>query len=201
MTATQQAARHHHRGFTLIELLVVIAIVLILASVGFGVSAKVTETARKATAKKHCIDLITGVDRYHDAYQRLPLVDGSADLEVETDNTFMDILLGFDQGENEQGIPLFESQDAGGEKRARATGGLFYTGRSAELFDPWRRSGSPRNRHYFVLLDGNLDGELTSPAEGKILRGKRALAWSIGKDGKLGSGKDKETRDNIYSWK
>lgn len=189
------------RGFTLIELLVVIAIIIILASVGFGVGASAINTAKKTVAKNDCVGLITAIDGFYDEYQRLPGTAGGADTETETNSEFMNILLGFDEDENENAIRFFTGKEATGRGADTAIGGLFYDGRSAELFDPWRRGDTPRNRHYFVLLDGNFDEELTSPFGGKTLYGKRALSWSVGKDGEAGSGTDSKTRDNVYSWK
>jgi prepilin-type N-terminal cleavage/methylation domain-containing protein len=201
-----QSLPSSRQGFTLVELLVVIAIIIILAAAGFGVGSKAIQSARKTVAKNSCINLVVAVDAFYDEYQRLPGVSGGEDWETETDSAFMDILLGFETAdpiENEKGVRFFTGPDAKGSKRTTATGGLFYTDRHAELFDPFRRdTGNRKNGHYFVLLDGDFDEELQDPtSNGRTLYGKRALAWSVGKDDRLGTGKDEYTKDNVYSWK
>ena len=198
------------RGFTLVELLVVIAIIVVLASVGFGVGNGAINSARKVTAQNDITNLILAIDGYYDEYQRLPVPasaggSGGEDLTTETDSSFMNILVGFDEEANEKGIRFYNGKEAKGNDRTTARGGLFYepNGRSVELFDPWRRDGPPpRNRRYFVTLDTNYDEEIQSPVRSnQTLYGKRAIAWSVGKDGELGSASSREeTRDNVYSW-
>lgn len=198
------------RGFTLVELLVVIAIIVILASVGFGVGTSAIYSARKVTAQNDITNLILAVDQYYDEYQRLPIPQssggaGGQDFTTETDQNFMNILVGFDEESNEKGIRFYNGREARGDSRTTARGGLFYepSGRSVELFDPWRREGPPpRNRHYYMILDSNYDEEIQSPVrQNKTLYGKRAIAWSVGKDGELGSQSNQnDTRDNVYSW-
>ena len=199
-----------NRGFTLVELLVVIALIVILASVGFGVGNGAINSARKVTAQNDITNLILAVDGFYDEYQRLPVPQsagdtGSDDYTTETDSNFMNILVGFDEEMNDKGIRFFNGREAKGKTRSTARGGLFYetNGRSVELFDPWRRDGAPpRNRHYYMTLDTNYDEEIQSPVRSnQTLYGKRAIAWSVGKDGELGSASSQEeTRDNVYSW-
>ena len=202
--------RTHKQRFTLIELLVVIAIIVVLAAVGFGVGSSAIKTARKTQAQSDITNLILAVDAYYDDYSRLPVPQsggsgGSQDFTTQTDSTFMNILVGFDEEANSKGTRYFNGKDAKGKSRTTARGGLYYdpNGRSVELFDPFRpENGSRRNQYYFLILDTNYDEEIQSPvSQNRTLYGKRAIAWSIGQDGELGSASNPEgTRDNVYSW-
>ena len=201
----------HQRGFTLVEILVVLAIIIILAGLGIGVSTKITERARKLQAINEVTSLIQAVDLYYDEYNRLPVPataapTGSGDLTIESSSGLMSILVGFDPVANPKKIPYFVGKTVKGRTRSTARGGLFYSPGSppsVELFDPFRRSGSsPTNRHYYLTLDTNLDGQIQSPIDpSDIIYHRSAIAWSVGKDGKLGSvSSPAETRDNVQSW-
>ena len=197
------------RAFTLVELLVVIAIIIILAAVGFGVGRGAIQSARERVAQASITNLVLAVDLYYDDYNRLPIPQGGGgggdqDFQTQTDSTFMNILVGFDEEMNPKGQRFFNDRDAKGSSRNTARGGLFYdpNGASVELFDPFRpERGNRKNQYFFIILDSNYDDEIQSPIGSRTLRGKRAIAWSIGKDGELGSASNKEqTRDNVYSW-
>ena len=204
----------HQRGFTLVELLVVLAIIIVLASIGVGIGGPMIERARKVHAMNEVNNLVLAIDQYQHDYSRLPVPPsagpaGGGDLALESDSELMDILVGFDTVENPKGLPYFNGRRARGNNPATARGGLFYDpggSRSVELFDPWRRrSSSPQNRHYYLILDTNLDGEIESPIRpSEIIYRQSAIVWSVGKDGELGSlgsSSDKaKMRDNVYSW-
>ena len=201
----------HQRGFTLVEILVVLTIIIILAGLGLGVSAKVIERARKLQATTEVASLILAVEHYRSDYGHLPVPasatpSGSGDLTIETGPAMMNILVGFDPVANPKKIPYYVGKTAKGSTRSTACRGLFYgpgSPPSVELFDPWRRrSSSPINRHYYLTLDTNLDGQIQSPIDpSDIIYHRSAIAWSIGKDGKLGSvSSPAETRDNVQSW-
>ena len=74
-----------------------------------------------------------------------------------------------------------------------------------ELFDAWRKTGTAaNNRHYYLLMDVDFDEEIGDPFDAnKPLFGRKAIAWSTGKDGQYTTGQataDKN-RDNVYSWR
>ena len=171
-------------GFTLIELLVVIAIIAILAALGFGAGGAVMNQAKKTVATNDCTNLVQA---------------------VPTTNELMDQLYGFDTDSNPKEERYFQGKDAKGKTQEGAYGGLFFTGRSVELFDAWRKTGTAaNNRHYYLLMDVDFDEEIVDPFDAnKPLFGRKAIAWSTGKDGQYTTGQataDKN-RDNVYSWR
>ncbi len=200
------------RGFTLIELLVVIAIIAILAAMGFGAGALAIDKARRVHALSDCSNLVQGIQAFYDDYNSLPDVpDAATPPGVKTEADLMDVLVGFEKGDeiqNSKGIRYYKGRDAKGSQSnaERAFGGLFITDAgepSAELLDPWRKIGS-ENRHYYVMMDLDYDEELEDPFRtDKILYGRLAIAWCTGKDGKFStsSEKDSTNRDNVHSWK
>ena len=193
-------------GFTLIELLVVIAIIAILAAMGFGGGAAVMKAAKKTVAKNDCTSIILAIQSYYDDYNTLPEAPEAGTAPgAPTTNELMDQLVGFDKESNPKEERYFQGKDAKGKTQNGAYGGLFYTNRSVELFDAWKKSGTAAtNRHYFVLMDIDLDDEITDPFDAtKPLYGRRVVVWTTGPDGQFTTGQATATknRDNVYSWR
>ena len=192
-------------GFTLIELLVVIAIIAILAALGFGAGGAVMNQAKKTVATNDCTNLVQAVQAFYDDNNYLPEAPEAAQAPgVPTTNELMDQLYGFDTDSNPK-ERYFQGKDAKGKTQEGAYGGLFFTGRSVELFDAWRKTGTAaNNRHYYLLMDVDFDEEIVDPFDAnKPLFGRKAIAWSTGKDGQYTTGQataDKN-RDNVYSWR
>ena len=193
-------------GFTLIELLVVIAIIAILAALGFGAGGAVMNQAKKTVATNDCTNLVQAVQAFYDDNNYLPEAPEAAQAPgVPTPNELMDQLYGFDTDSNPKEERYFQGKDAKGKTQEGAYGGLFFTGRSVELFDAWRKTGTAaNNRHYYLLMDVDFDEEIVDPFDAnKPLFGRKAIAWSTGKDGQYTTGQataDKN-RDNVYSWR
>ena len=193
-------------GFTLIELLVVIAIIAILAALGFGAGGAVMNQAKKTVATNDCTNLVQAVQAFYDDNNYLPEAPEAAQAPgVPTTNELMDQLYGFDTDSNPKEERYFQGKDAKGKTQEGAYGGLFFTGRSVELFDAWRKTGTAaNNRHYYLLMDVDFDEEIVDPFNAnKPLFGRKAIAWSTGKDGQYTTGQataDKN-RDNVYSWR
>ena len=204
MKITSNPSRNH--GFTLIELLVVIAIIVILAAMGFGAGAAVMNAAKKTVATQDCTNLVQSIQAYYDDYNYLPEAPEAGTAPgAPTTNELMDQLVGFDKESNPKEERYYSGKDAKGKTQNGAYGGLFYTQRSVELFDAWKKSGiAATNRHYFVLMDIDLDDELTDPFDAtKPLFGRMAIAWTSGRDGQYTTGQATATknRDNVYSWR
>ena len=193
-------------GFTLSELLVVIAIIAILAALGFGAGGAVMNQAKKTVATNDCTNLVQAVQAFYDDNNYLPEAPEAAQAPgVPTTNELMDQLYGFDTDSNPKEERYFQGKDAKGKTQEGAYGGLFFTGRSVELFDAWRKAGTAaNNRHYYLLMDVDFDEEIVDPFDAnKPLFGRKAIAWSTGKDGQYTTGQataDKN-RDNVYSWR
>lgn len=194
------------RGFTLIELLVVIAIIAVLAAMGFGAGAMAMNKAKKTHAAADLNNLVQAVQAFYDDYNTLPdAPEAETAPGARTTAPLMNQLVGFDKENNPKGVAYFQGKDAKGTSAERAYGGLFYTGKSVELFDPWRKvsGNASSNRHFFVLFDHDYDNEIEDPFNnGKTLYGRRVLSWCTGKDGEFTPGQRsaQKNRDNIYSW-
>ena len=205
MKMTSNPSGNH--GFTLIELLVVIAIIVILAAMGFGAGAAVMNAAKKTVATQDCTNLVQAIQAYYDDYNYLPEAPESATSPgAPTTNELMDQLVGFDKESNPKEVRYFQGKDAKGKTQNGAYGGLFYTERSVELFDAWKKSGNAAaNRHYFVMMDYDLNEEIDDPfdAATPLYGGRLAIAWSSGPDGQYAPGQstDQKNRDNVYSWR
>lgn len=190
----------HCRGFTLVELLVVISIIAILASVGFSVYQKAIENTRKTSATVCMNGLIQACDAFYEEFTRLPMAQTAAiDAEQVTDNQFMSPLLGLPiaQIENPINRVFFEFKNAKGKGEA-AFDGLERTENRAELLGPWDNP-TKSDRYYRVMLNYDYDNQLREPQAvgNEILWDRRAVAYHMGKDGKVGGEYD---QDNVYSW-
>ncbi|HCQ33941.1 MAG TPA: hypothetical protein DIV54_10615 [Verrucomicrobiales bacterium] len=199
---------HRTQGFTLIELLVVIAIIAILAAMGFSAGGAVMNTAKKTVATNDCTNLVQAVQAFYDDYNYLPdAPEAGTAPGTPTTAPLMNQLVGFDSENNPKEVRYFQGKDAKGKTQTGAYGGLFYAegARSVELFDAWKKSGNAAsNRHYFLVMDIDLDEELVDPFDAaKPLFGRRAIAWSSGRDGQYTTGQARATknRDNVYSWR
>ena len=205
MKITSNPSRNH--GFTLIELLVVIAIIVILAAMGFSAGSAVMNAAKKTVATNDCTNLVHAIQTYYDDYNYLPEAPESATAPgAPTTNNLMDQLTGFDKDNNPKEVRYFQGKDAKGKTQNGAYGGLFYTERSVELFDAWKKSGNAAtNRHYFVIMDYDLDDEMVDPFNSAkpLYGGRKAIAWSSGPDGQYTTGQatHSKNRDNVYSWR
>ncbi len=200
------STRFRNHGFTLIELLVVIAIIAILAAMGFGAGAAVMNTAKKTVATNDCTNLVLAVENFYDDYNYLPEAPEAGTAPgAPTVNALMDQLVGFDKENNPREERYFQGKEAKGKNQNGAYGGLFYTERSVELFDAWRKKGAAAtNRHYFLLMDVDFNDEITDPFDAaKPIRGRQAIAWSSGRDGQYTTGQStaSKNRDNVYSWR
>jgi prepilin-type N-terminal cleavage/methylation domain-containing protein len=196
------------RGFTLVEVLVVIAIIAVLASVGFGVAGHALNKARMVEDQQAARILAMGIATYFEDYGRFPGAgDGVTDTRIESDAALMNVLMAHGPdgaAQNPRGHRYYSGRVAEGDRPASAHRGLFYSGGSSvELFDVWKKR-SPAKRHYQVVMDTNLDGEIGDPINnGEAIYGVRALVWSTGRDGEDGGGgpQSAANRDNSYSWR
>lgn len=194
------------QGFTLIELLVVIAIIAVLAALGFGAGGVAMKKAKNTACTQDCTNLVQAVEAFYDDNNYLPVVaEADTSPGAKTTKELMDQLIGVDKENNPKETRYYQGKQAKGKNANTAYGGLFYTGRSAELFDSWRKKGNAAaNRHFFVLMDTKFIGEIVDPFDNTTpLYGRKAIAWSTGQDGEFTSGQANATknRDNVYSWK
>lgn len=180
-------------GFTLIELLVVIAIIVVLAALGSSAAIRAIAKGRSTTALKACTDLERGATLFFDDNGRYPTDQPGADRIDTTQggaNNVVTILLGKNEQLNPSNRSYVNFKDAKGRK-----GGLVWSGQTATLFDPWGGA-------YFMRFDDDFNEEITAPQGARvsdsIVRGRRAIAWSLGPD--RAEGTNRENKDNVYSF-
>lgn len=181
-------------AFTLIELLTVIAIIAVLMGLLFPAISGVKETAKKAQAKNDAVGILNAVKSYYTEYGKYPLATPGADTEKgDISATLLQTLTATEPASptmlnprkiSFMEIPAAKTNSSGKEPKSGLDGGTFY--------DPWGKS-------YQIIIDGDYNNEVTSPAtsDGKLNTG--VLVWSLGKDETLETGKGKG--DDVYSWK
>ncbi len=197
-TTTQSPLR---RGFTLVELLVVIAIIAVLMGIAFPLYNSMTESAKKTSANSAATNLVLACDNFYEKYQYLPMAlnNNAQDNEETTNNRFMPALLGLRVAidENPNMLVFFKFQQAEG-KGDDVYNGLVRTDNRAELVGPWKNK-EKNDRHYRVVLNYDNDNQLFVPNAlgSETLFDRRAIAYHMGKDGKVGG---EYNDDNVYSW-
>ncbi|PYL96228.1 MAG: prepilin-type cleavage/methylation domain-containing protein [Verrucomicrobia bacterium] len=197
----------NEQGFTLFELLVVIAIIAALLGLAFPVFQGVLDRAKKVQAKNDVTQIVTAVNAFYTEYGKYPLVTAdtiygaggtsSADLFY----SLRAVALGANAPVN--GVPAVNSRaivfisPAEDTSQTNPKGKIGSTG---HFCDPW---GQP----YKIAIDGNYDNQITNPytadtgaGPGTLRQG--VLAWSYGKDTKLGNNGDGKYKnsDDVISW-
>ena len=181
-------------GFTLIELLVVIAIIAVLAAAGFGMVSVAINKAKRLKATQAATSLEQAINGFYSEYGRLPdpSTNASSDTVYDTTDengiTLLKILLGKETSssklQNDKKMSFLTPTDGKGKK-----GGIMYDsdGSPTGLYDPWGNG-------FKVMFDYDYDEVLKVPSEtvannasAPDLRGKRAIAYSLGAEKKGGS--------------
>lgn len=210
------------RAFTLIEILVVLAIIAILMALLFPALEKVREQARRAQARNDLGQIVLAVKNYSAEYGKYPSVEaaapdgdvlvGDADARATIDNgALMDTLRAIGRGLNDRHvlnpkrIVFLEGRTArdGAEPRA-GFADKAESKKRGSFYDPW-------GRQYGVVMDTDSDNTLTLAGQYSDFVGENAPrasvgAFSMGKDGKLGTkgdalfGKGTAMSDDVISW-
>ncbi|MEO7317593.1 MAG: type II secretion system protein [Chthoniobacteraceae bacterium] len=210
------------RAFTLIEILVVISIIAILMAMLFPALEKVREQARRAQARNDLGQILLAVKNYHGEYGKYPSVAaiapdgdvlvGDADAKATIDNSaLMDTLRAIGRGLNERHvlnpkrIIFLDGRTAGNAAEPRAGfSDKAESKKRGSFYDPW-------GRQYGVVMDADSDNTLTVAEQYSDFAGENAPragvgAFSMGKDGKLGTkgdalfGKGTTMSDDVISW-
>ena len=186
-------------AFTLMELLLVIVIIVILVGLAFPVFQGVLERAKKLQAKNDLTQIVTAVNAFYTEYGRYPLV--TDDTPIANNSDLLYTLRGVANGANvgnavntRQIVFISPAEDT---SQTNPKGKIGSTG---QFYDPW---GQP----YKIVIDGNYDNQITNPytadtgaGPGTLRQG--VLAWSYGKDTKLGNNGDGKYKnsDDVISW-
>lgn len=189
-------------AFTLIELLVVITIIVILMGLLFPAFRGVQDQAKKTQAKNDLTQIVTAVNAYYTEYGKYPLVTADAIYGSggSSNNTLFNELRASGATQNARQIVFISPPDVKDTSNPRS--GI---GSDGQYYDPW---GKPYN----VAIDGNYDNQIANPygnnngAGADPLR-QGVIAWSLGKDGVLGTtlsakggGKKFTDSDDVISW-
>ena len=189
----------NEQGFTLIELLVVIAIIAALLGLAFPVFQGALDRAKKLQAKNDVTQIVTAVNAFYTEYGKYPLV--TDDTPIANNSDLLYTLRGVANGANagnavntRQIVFISPAEDT---SQTNPKGKIGSTG---QFCDPW---GQP----YKIAIDGNYDNQITNPytadtgaGPGTLRQG--VLAWSYGKDTKLGNNGDGKYKnsDDVISW-
>jgi len=189
------------KGFTLIELLVVIAIIAVLLGLVFPVFQGILERAKKVQAKNDLTQVVTAVNAFYTEYGRYPTsatTDATATYGAgaSSSKAVLDELRGKSTTLNTRQIVFISPAEDTSQPRPKgkiASDGQFY--------DPW---GSA----YLIGIDADYDNQITPNPYGAnngagaspIRQG--VIAWSLGKDTKLGNNGDGKytSSDDVISW-
>jgi prepilin-type N-terminal cleavage/methylation domain-containing protein len=228
--ALQQQAHSH--AFTLLELLVVIAIIAILVGLLFPAFKAVQNQAKQTQAKNDLTQIVNAVNAFYTEYGKYPITTSGADViygpggtennalfkELQgcpTSGTLPPTCSGFSTLNTRQivfisppAVKTPANPRSGIATQAVAadcpTGGRAFAVAIGDYVDPW---GTPYN----VEIDGNYDNQITTnPYGNNNGAGPQPLtigviAWSLGLDGVLGTGRCTgngifTNSDDVISW-
>jgi prepilin-type N-terminal cleavage/methylation domain-containing protein len=193
MRNAERGTRNGPKAFTLIELLVVITIIAILMALLFPAFRSVQDQAKRTQAKNDLTQIVTATNAFYTEYGKYPLA--TDDTPITNNAALLTELRGLPAAtENPKQIVFLSPPDAKDPIHPRS--GI---GGDGQYYDPW---GNP----YIIAIDGNYDNLITpkpySANAGSSPLRSGVIAWSLGKDGKGGSG-DKNAGaadDDVISW-
>ena len=188
------------RAFTLIELLVVIVIIAVLMGIAFPVFSSIQNQARKTQAKNDVTQIVTAVNAFYTEYGKYP-VSGTPDATLgfggtTTNDGLFKTLRGLDPGTNARQVVFISP----GED-ATQTSPKGKIGSDGQFHDPWTTP-------YAIAIDTDYDNQISPNPYGNNngagpdpLR-QAVIAWSVGKDAKLGYNGNKifTGSDDVISW-
>jgi type II secretory pathway pseudopilin PulG len=175
-------------------LLVVIAIIAILIGLLFPAFSAVQNQARKTQAKNDLTQIVTAVNAFYTEYGKYPIATSGADVAfgpggTSTNDALLNELRACNATTpscsanatlNTRQI-VFISPRVFGTATARS--GIAGNG---QYYDPWGTA-------YAVTIDGDYNNQVTNPygnsgGAGSDPAPQGVIAWSLGKNGRLGGG-------------
>ncbi len=187
--------------------MVVIAIVVVLAGLLFPAVQSVLERAKKVQAKNDLTQIVTAVNAFYSEYGRYPLPstasgDGypSGATTGTTSKDVLNPLRNLDPILDPRQIVFISPPEDTTQPSPRGK-----IGSDGQFHDPWGNA-------YGISIDADYDNQVPNPYTAdtgagptKIRQG--VIAWSIGKDAKLGNNGDNSLRssagvqsDDVISW-
>jgi len=193
-------ARRHHEAFTLLELLVVIAVIAVLAGLLFPLVQSVLERAKKVQAKNDLTQIVTAVNAFYTEYGRYPTTVTGGDANygpgaTGTDAVFKELRAVSGSSINTRQVVFISPPEDATQASPRGK-----IGSDGQFHDPWATA-------YSIKIDANYDNQVGNPYEASGGAGPDPLrqgvvAWSLGKDKKLGTNGDGKFTgsDDVISW-
>ena len=205
-TAEDVLVKRTNPAFTLIELLVVISIIAVLIGLAFPAFQGVQNSAKRTQAKNDLVQLVTAVNAFYTEYGRYPVPAATADdgytvgVSGTPSRALLEALRGLEPASpsalNQRQIVFINPPEAKDQTNPKS--GIKTT--DGQWYDPW---GKP----YVMRIDANYDNKVPNPYSANSGAGSAdvrhgVIAYSLGKDGKGGSGsKDSgDGKDDVISW-
>ena len=190
-------------AFTLLELLVVIAIIVVLAGLLFPAVQSILERAKKVQAKNDLTQIVTAVTAFYTEYGRYPT---TATTEVtygaggNGSDTLFNELRSKAASLNTRQIQFISPSEDDTQSNPRGK-----IGSDNQFHDPWGNA-------YVIRIDADYDNQVANPygssgGAGPDPLRQGIIAWSVGKDTKLGNSGDNLFKnatgtqsDDVISW-
>ncbi len=186
-------------AFTLVEMLVVVSIIAVLIGLAFPVFQGAQNSAKNVQAKNDLVQIVTAVNAFYTEYGTYPST-GTSDItfgvggDKENDKLFNELRGTTSAQMNPKNIAFITPALA--KDVTNPKNGIGQN--DGKWYDAW-------GHQYFIRVDANYDRQLTNPYSqnaGPASLDQGVIAWSLGKDGKGGSG-DKssaDSKDDVTSW-
>jgi prepilin-type N-terminal cleavage/methylation domain-containing protein len=185
--ANAEMEMNRARAFTLIELLVVIVIIAILIGLAFPVFQTVQTTAKKAQAKNDVTQIVTAVNAFYTEYGKYPTVETSDAAATygpgnkNADVIFNELRAKSNATLNTRQVVFISPPEDTGQSNPKGK-----IGADGQFYDPW---GSA----YSIRIDADYDNQVANPygavgGAGPPQIRQGVIAWSFGKNGRLGGG-------------
>ena len=187
------------RAFSLIELLVAIAIIAVFLGLAFPVFQGVQDRAKRVQAKSDLTQIVTAVNAFYTEYGKYPVV--TDDTPIADNSDLFYALRAVSVGANASNainmrqivfISPPSVKDTGNPRSGIGGNGQYY--------DPWGVA-------YKIAIDGTYDNQIANPYGNNNGAGadpvrEGVIAWSYGKDKKLGNngGGKFTSSDDVISW-
>jgi prepilin-type N-terminal cleavage/methylation domain-containing protein len=191
-------------AFTLLELMVVIALVVVLAGLLFPAVQSVLDRAKKVQAKNDLTQIVTAVNAFYTEYGRYPTdqtTDATATYGGSTSSKVLfDELRAKTASFNARQIIFISPPE---DSTQTSPNGKI--GSDGQFHDPWGTA-------YGISIDADYDNQVPNPyatdtGAGPVKIRQGVLAWSVGKDAKLGNNGDNSFKngsgvqsDDVISW-
>jgi len=191
-------------AFTLIEMIVVMLIIATLTALFMGAASSVFDRARRTQAKNDVIQIVTAINAFYTEYGRYPVTLTSTTTDAfvgagsppagctnyTSNDVLFNVLRNYTGGSDSANVAALNPRQIvflspGGAKNTTPPRGGIAT--DNRFYDPW---GS----QYAIVIDTNYDNTITNPysdtdgSAGTTPLRLGAVAYSYGKNGKLGGG-------------